>query len=284
MKTQLLSLAVAVALGGLVPNLHSVRAAEAPAAAVPVRLQAVETRASQLNTRLHESRSLLAQQQNTPAAQLAEALRAAEAARADREAELERLRRDLSEAERLRRVQAESEADLDQQTRQWQARLTQARQTLQDLARQEAELLGRTDSDRGPRLTQGVNRQGREISKTLLLRNNLVAPLDATHFEITRIRYVQSGRTGTKVEPRQPGDPVGTALKPGGCLADALATTKPGTQFVALFVAPDSIEAYYAVRTELRKKGLLHRFDTWDGRLLLLGGGGGGASDDVITP
>lgn len=247
-----------------------------PSNALTDRVHAVRGECEHHVNRLDALDRGLRSQRDVPEAQLPERVREAEAAIEATQLELERLKREEVDAERLKRVRAKATDDLARELRTWEERLKRARESTAKAAREEAELAASSaaDQEATPTLVQGVAAGGRKAVETVVFKNNLLAPIETPYFQLTQIRFRSTGQSGLKIEPRQPGLSLAAALKPGAWLAKALEKADTEKHFLAVFVAPDSIEAYYGLRAELRKRKLLHRWDTWNGEMLLTGAGG----------
>lgn len=238
------------------------------------RVATVATAAQRLDDWTELTRRALAGPGAPAPPDLAAAIAAADKARADSAAEVDRLKRLEEEARDAVRVGQEAEKDLESKIQDWTARLARARATLDDLTREESELRARLrDRDeRDSAFSEGVASGDRTPHEVVMIRNGRVAPVEPPYFEITSIVFRQSGAQGVKVEPKQQGIPLGAALEDGGWLAKSLAKTDPAKHFVLVLVTDDSIPTYYALRTELRKRRLLHAWGVWDGTCLVAGG------------
>lgn len=213
------------------------------------------------------SEARMAVHPNPAAAELAATMESARAALARQRAEVERLQRELEELRAAQQAAQEAETDLDKKIAEWQARLTRAETELQRLAVREAELRRQLDeqNNRGEGFSAGRSSGTLEQLDLMVIKGNLVAPTEAPYFTFTRIRYVQSGDTGLKMEQKQSGLPLGRALEEGGWLDKLLAKSDPKKHYLTIFVAEDSIPTYYALRAELRKRDIRHVWQAWDG-------------------
>ena len=222
-------------------------------------------------------RQMAAQPDSPPAAELPQAVAAAQAGHAAKQAELERLTQQLAELRAAVDADNASPKNLAEQIHDLEARLTALRAELAKLAREEAELMRRlSESAKAGGLSRGVA-AGERKSLVIFVNQNLVAPLDKAYFQGRQVQF-RGGGTGVEISAKQSGVPLGQALASGGWLAEALRKADNDKIFAALVIAPDSISSYYALVKELKHRKLLHTWDTWDGQSITFSNGGSAGS------
>ncbi|UCE48774.1 MAG: hypothetical protein JSW47_01235 [Phycisphaerales bacterium] len=112
--------------------------------------------------------------------------------------------------------------------------------------------------------------------KYVLLYKGRVAPINEPYYGIATRGYVrQHGRNipAMKVKRIKEGEPVGQAIKPGGCLDQLLSKLDPDKECVNFQVCMDSITAFRVAVEHLRNRKIAYAWEPEEDREFVFTGG-----------